>query len=157
MLSVRPYDHRVDWWSLGILMYACLFGEYPVSATKDHISMANKVLNHKFHLPSNQLEQKSDVREVLCHLLEKNPNQRLCTLDELQQTSFMSTVDFERIYSKSYSPLSILMKTKTEWHQELQVHYYRREKPKVNGHQYQSSSTQLQHQYENLIQPLVSK
>jgi serine/threonine protein kinase len=133
VLSVRPYDHRVDWWSLGILMYACLFGEYPVSATKDHISMANKVLNHKFRFPLNGLENKTDVKELLDHLLEKNPNQRLCSLDELRQTPFMSNINFDRISSKSYFPISILMNTKTEWHNELKGHYCRPAKPRANG------------------------
>jgi serine/threonine protein kinase len=123
VLSVRPYDHRVDWWSLGILMYACLFGEYPVSATKDHVSMANKVMNHTFHLPNNRLENKSQVKELLCQLLEKTPHQRLCSLDELRRSSFMIKVDFNRIYAKVYSPLSILMNMKLEWYNELAVHY----------------------------------
>ena len=148
MLSVRPYDHRVDWWSLGILMYACLFGEYPVSATKDHISMANKVLNHKFQLPSQDLHNRSAIKELLCQLLEKNPNQRLSNLDQLRQTLFMTNIDFDRIYAKSYSPLMILMNTKVEWHEELQRHYYshRTTSPK------QQYSTDTSSPYENILQ-----
>ncbi len=160
MLSVRPYDHRVDWWSLGILMYACLFGEYPVSATKDHISMANKVLNHKFHFPFNGFENSTDVKEVLYHLLEKNPNQRLCSLDELRQTSFMCNVSFERIYSKSYSPIGILMNSKNEWHDELQLHYYCRQKSRSNGNgnlYHSSPSGPKQNPYENIDNHLFSK
>jgi serine/threonine protein kinase len=153
VLSVRPYDHRVDWWSLGILMYACLFGEYPVSATKDHISMANKVLNHKFNLPFNGLENQSDVKELLYNLLEKNPNQRLCSLDELRQATFMSNINFDRIYSKFYSPISILMNAKVEWHNELKLHYYKHDKPKLNGNgnlYHSSPSSQKQNHHENV-------
>ncbi|CAF1085508.1 unnamed protein product [Rotaria sordida] len=140
VLSVRPYDHRVDWWSLGILMYACLFGEYPVSATKDHVTMANKVLNHTFNLPSIALENKFQVKELLLHLLEKNPNQRLCSLDELRQTSFMSKIDFNHIYSKSYSPLEILINTKSQWRNELILHYNYRQK-EIKNKKNSSSST----------------
>lgn len=104
-------------------MYACLFGEYPVSATKDHISMANKVLNHKFHLPFNGYENNVHVKELLYRLLEKNPNQRLCTLDELRQTSFMSNINFDRIYGKFYSPIKLLMNSKIEWYEDLKYHY----------------------------------
>lgn len=133
VLSVRPYDHRVDWWSLGILMYACLFGEYPVSATKDHISMANKVLNHTFQLPMNKFENKTQVKDLLYHLLEKNPNQRLCSLDELRRSAFMSKIDFQRVYDKVYSPLAILMNMKIEWYEELIQHYnYRTPFPSTN-------------------------
>ncbi|CAF0923797.1 unnamed protein product [Adineta ricciae] len=160
VLSVRPYDHRVDWWSLGILMYACLFGEYPVSATKDHISMANKVLNHKFHFPLNGLDNKTDIKELLDHLLEKNPNQRLCSLDELRQTSFMSTISFDRIYSKSYFPIAILMNTKTEWYNELKEHYGYQGKSQMNGNgnvYHSSPSSSRQTFYENLNNHLSTK
>ena len=151
VLSVRPYDHRVDWWSLGILMYACLFGEYPVSATKDHITMANKVLNHQFSLPSNELRNKTAIKDLLFGLLEKNPNQRLCSLDELRESSFMSNIDFERIYDKYYSPLSILMNTKAEWHDELSAHYHH------HGQAKHLNSSRKSNPYENIDSVLSSK
>jgi hypothetical protein len=131
-------------------MYACLFGEYPVSATKDHISMANKVLNHKFNFPLNGLENKTDVKELLYNLLEKNPNQRLCSLDELRQTSFMLNINFDHIYSKSYSPISILMQAKIEWHDELKLHYYYRQESRINNNGNLFSLCQKQNQYENI-------
>ncbi len=152
VLSVRPYDHRVDWWSLGILMYACLFGEYPVSATKDHVTMANKVLNHTFNLPSIALENKYQVKELLLQLLEKNPNQRLCTLDEFRQTSFMCKIDFNRIYAKYYSPLEILMNIKNEWRNELELHYHHREKDRRNGINSLSSSSSSSVRQKNFYQ-----
>ena len=123
VLSVRPYDHRVDWWSLGILMYACLFGEYPVSATKDHVTMANKVLNHSFRLPLSRHENKIEVKELLTCLLEKNPNQRLCSLDDLRRSPFMSKIDFHHVYTKKFSPFAILMSMKSEWHDLLTSSY----------------------------------
>jgi len=155
VLSVRPYDHRVDWWSLGILMYACLFGEYPVSATKDHISMANKVLNHKFNLPLNGYENKIDVKELLYNLLEKNPNQRLCSLNDLRQTLFMSNINFDHIYSKLYSPITILMNAKNEWHDELKLHY--NYQPKTTNIYHSSPSCQKQKHYEKIDKHLISK
>jgi serine/threonine protein kinase len=152
VLSVRPYDHRVDWWSLGILMYACLFGEYPVSATKDHVTMATKVLNHTFNLPSIALENKFQVKELLLQLLEKNPNQRLCTLDEFRQTSFMCKIDFNRIYAKYYSPLEILMNIKNEWRDELELHYHHRDKERRNGKNSLSSSSSSSVRQKNFYQ-----
>lgn len=55
ILSVEPYDHSVDWWSLGILVYALLSGEYPLSAAKDHIQMNEKVSRHVFELNQTQV------------------------------------------------------------------------------------------------------
>ncbi len=157
VLSVRPYDHRVDWWSLGILMYACLFGEYPVSATKDHVTMANKVLNHTFNLPSIAIENKFQVKELLLQLLEKNPNQRLCTLDELRQTSYMSKIDFNRVYLKYYSPLEILRNIKSEWCKELELHYHYRDKQITNGKYSLSSSPREKNFYQNIDNQFFQK
>jgi hypothetical protein len=137
-------------------MYACLFGEYPVSATKDHVTMANKVLNHSFHLPSLALENKFQVKELLFQLLEKNPNQRLCTLDDFRQTSFMSKIDFNRIYAKSYFPLEILMNIKSEWRHELDLHYNRREKEMKNG-KYSLSSPRETNFYQNIDNQIFQK
>lgn len=145
-------------------MYACLFGEYPVSATKDHVSMANKVMNHSFHLPSLPLENKSHVKELLFQLLEKNPQQRLCTLEDFRQTLFMSKIDFNRIYGKFYSPLQILMNLKTEWRNELRVHYNQQPTRTINGQNSQSSSSsssaaigQQKNFYQNMDNDLFQK
>lgn len=142
-------------------MYACLFGEYPVSATKDHVTMANKVLNHTFNLPSIIIENKSQVKELLYKLLEKNPNQRLCTLDDLRQTLFMSKIDFNRIYLKSYSPLEILMNMKSEWYKEVELHYNYRNK-QIRNRKYSlastsSSSIQQNNFYQNMDNQLFQK
>lgn len=153
VLSVRPYDHRVDWWSLGILAYACLFGEYPVSATKDHVTMANKVLNHKFQLPAEVSPNRTAIKDLLWQLLEKNPNQRLATLEQLRQTSYMSNVDFERIYAKNYSPLRILMKSNAQWCEELQKEYFPRSPSSTNAQQYfPCPSSPKTNRCENLLQ-----
>ena len=126
-------------------MYACLFGEYPVSATKDHVTMATKVLNHTFHVPSIGIENKFQVKELLFFLLEKDPNQRLCTLEEFRQTSFMSTINFDRIYSKFYSPLKILMNENIEWERQLKQHYYHRgnTSPAIKQNPYENIDNQF--------------
>jgi hypothetical protein len=131
-------------------MYACLFGEYPVSATKDHVTMANKVLNHTFNLPSIAVENKFQVKELLLQLLEKNPNQRLCTLDDLRQSLFMSKIDFNRVYAKHYSPLDILMNIKSEWRKELKLHYNHRDNEIGNGKYSVSTSHQEKTFYQNI-------
>ncbi|CAF0746565.1 unnamed protein product [Didymodactylos carnosus] len=135
VLSVRPYDHRVDWYSLGILMYACLFGEYPVSATKDHITMANKVLSHSFHIPylgATRKDHHPYYKDLLLQLLHKDPNQRLCNLETFRETPYMSTLDFDRVYTKYYSPIKLLCQLKPEWTHEIETLYHIQQ-PRTNG------------------------
>jgi hypothetical protein len=136
-------------------MYACLFGEYPVSATKDHVTMANKVLNHTFNLPSIAFENKVQVKELLLNLLEKNPNQRLCSLDELRQTTFMSKIDFNRVYAKYYSPLDILMNIKSEWRNELELLYNHQQNGKYSSSSL--SSPREKNLYQNMNNHLFQK
>lgn len=110
--------------------------------------MANKVLNHKFQLPSVDVQNKNAIKDLLWQLLEKNPNQRLASLDQLRQTLYMSNVDFDRIYAKTYSPLRILMKTNAQWCEELQKHYFQRNSSTLNQQYFPSQSNP----YENLLQ-----
>jgi serine/threonine protein kinase len=88
VLSVEPYTHAVDWWSLGILMYALLTGEYPINAAKDHIQMCDRVQKHQFDLDTNKYSL--NARELVKKLLEKNPHKRLKSLNEIKKEKFFS-------------------------------------------------------------------
>lgn len=87
ILSVEPYTHAVDWWSLGILIYALLSGEYPLNAAKDHIEMCKKVSSHTFELNSTIHSHAACalVRRLLC----KNPYKRLKSLNEIKNEEFL--------------------------------------------------------------------
>ncbi|KAL3857108.1 hypothetical protein ACJMK2_011803 [Sinanodonta woodiana] len=61
ILAVYPYGHTADWWSLGILMYAMLVGKYPVDGAKDHVEMAQKVLECDYLCPSFVSDKMQDI------------------------------------------------------------------------------------------------
>lgn len=88
ILSVEPYDHSVDWWSLGILIYALLSGEYPLSAAKDHIQMNEKVSRHIFELDQSSGKYSVESCDLVRKLLRKNPQRRLKSLTEVKQEQF---------------------------------------------------------------------
>jgi serine/threonine protein kinase len=121
VLSVEPYTHAVDWWSLGILMYALLTGEYPINAAKDHIQMCDRVQKHQFDLDTTKYSL--NARELVKKLLEKNPHKRLKTLNEIKKEKFFanevkkfsqSSWDLEKNFWNSktvmdfYSPFQVL-------------------------------------------------
>jgi uncharacterized serine/threonine-protein kinase SgK494 len=87
ILSVEPYTHAVDWWSLGILIYALFSGEYPVNAAKDHIQMCDKVQRHNFELDQTKYPQVAC--DLVRKLLRKNAYQRLKSLDEIKNEDFL--------------------------------------------------------------------
>ena len=93
ILSVEPYDHSVDWWSLGILIYALLSGEYPLNAAKDHIQMKEKVSQHIFELEQSRgaaagRHYSPEACELVRKLLRKNPQRRLKSLAEVRREAF---------------------------------------------------------------------
>jgi serine/threonine protein kinase len=88
ILSVEPYDHSVDWWSLGILIYALLSGEYPLNAAKDHIQMNEKVSRHIFELDHANGSYSTESRDLVRRLLRKNPQRRMKSLVECKKEPF---------------------------------------------------------------------
>lgn len=89
ILSVEPYDHSVDWWSLGILIYALLSGEYPLNAAKDHIQMNERVSRHVFELErAGSGNHSAEACDLVRRLLRKNPHRRLRSLTECKKEGF---------------------------------------------------------------------
>ena len=85
---MEPYDHAVDWWSLGILIYALLSGEYPLNAAKDHIQMNEKVSKHVFELDNRHGEHSQEACDLVRKLLRKSPHRRLKSLNEIRRDPF---------------------------------------------------------------------
>lgn len=54
VVAGKPYDARCDWWSIGIILYECLYGHTPfLSEEGRHVTKSN-ILKHKelFDFPS---------------------------------------------------------------------------------------------------------
>lgn len=105
VLSVYPYDHSADWWSLGILTYAMLVGKYPVDAADNHTNMATRVFECDFLLPSNCGDE---VQDVINRLLTKSPRRRLCDVYSLQDLPFFRDVIFNDLIDKKISPIEFV-------------------------------------------------
>jgi uncharacterized serine/threonine-protein kinase SgK494 len=90
ILSVEAYGHAVDWWSLGILIYALISGEYPLNACKDHIQMNEKVSKHVFELDNSEGNFTENACDLVRKLLRKSPHRRLQSLDEMKREPFYS-------------------------------------------------------------------
>ncbi|KAL4223756.1 ATP binding [Mactra antiquata] len=105
ILAVYPYGHTADWWSLGILMYAMLVGKYPVDGAKDHIEMAQRVLDSDYLCPNCVSD---DAQDVVNKLLMKSPQKRLVDLYSFQNMRLFRNLNFTNIIEKKINPTAVV-------------------------------------------------
>ncbi|CAL1261944.1 unnamed protein product [Larinioides sclopetarius] len=76
ILLKHHYDARVDLWSVGIIMYECLFGQAPFSS-QTFAELAEKIKSNKeIEIPYGaQVSEK--CRELILSLLRRDPNERI--------------------------------------------------------------------------------
>ncbi|XP_072495894.1 ribosomal protein S6 kinase-related protein isoform X2 [Notamacropus eugenii] len=92
VLSGGPYNHVVDWWSLGILLFALAAGEFPLQAEKDHVAMLSSVTHCDYAVPASLSQGLSLLlQELLCH----NPFHRLRYLYHFQVHPFFRGMAFD--------------------------------------------------------------
>ncbi|XP_064475091.1 serine/threonine-protein kinase ULK3-like isoform X2 [Ornithodoros turicata] len=76
MLLSNHYDHKVDLWSVGIIMYECLFGSAPY-ASPTFKEVADKIKTDKpIELPLGAAISDT-CRDLLLSLLQRNPEKRI--------------------------------------------------------------------------------
>uniref|UniRef100_A0A3B3URN0 Ribosomal protein S6 kinase related a n=1 Tax=Poecilia latipinna TaxID=48699 RepID=A0A3B3URN0_9TELE len=110
VLSGGPYSHAADWWSLGVLLFSLVTGEFPLAAESNHINMLKKVRDCSY-VPPKTLS--SDLILLLSELLCKSPASRLRDLQRFKTQAFFRGASFD-----SY----ILQKTPVKFLLELRSH-----------------------------------
>jgi serine/threonine protein kinase len=71
------YDEKVDWWSLGVLMFECLYGKTPFRG-KSRPDIRNAVLKHEIAYPKkSSMELSPECNSALHGFLTQDPAQRL--------------------------------------------------------------------------------
>ena len=73
LVQEQPYNHTVDLWSLGIILYELFVGSPPFYTTSLY-SLINLIIKDQVKYPSNMSDQ---FRSFLQGLLQKDPRQRL--------------------------------------------------------------------------------
>ncbi|KAM3875114.1 ribosomal protein S6 kinase-related protein-like [Diretmus argenteus] len=110
VLSGGPYNHAADWWSLGIMLFSLVTGEFPVAPEPDHCSMLRKVRQFPYVMPKTSSPA---LRILLSELLCKNPSNRLRNLECFKRQTFFRGTSFDS---------QMLQKTPVEFILQLRNH-----------------------------------
>ncbi|PVU92651.1 hypothetical protein BB561_003700 [Smittium simulii] len=98
------YSCEVDWWSLGVVMYECIYNVRPFTGeTADEVFYAtiHKTVNYPTWKGSRI---SMDCIKAMSSFLERDPKKRLCSgsgkLNQLKSTEFFSVIDWQMLEVK---------------------------------------------------------
>ncbi|XP_051255113.1 ribosomal protein S6 kinase-related protein isoform X4 [Dicentrarchus labrax] len=109
VLSGGPYNHAADWWSLGIMLFSLVTGEFPVPAEPDHSTMFHKVKVFPYVLPETF---SSALLLLLTELLCKNPANRLRNLESFKMQPFFRGASFDSLILQK-TPVDVILQLRT--------------------------------------------
>uniref|UniRef100_A0A672HJW4 Ribosomal protein S6 kinase related a n=1 Tax=Salarias fasciatus TaxID=181472 RepID=A0A672HJW4_SALFA len=113
VLCGGPYSHAADWWSLGVMLFALVTGEFPLPAEPDHSIMLRKVTGCSYSLPP---ALSSALSVLLTELLCKTPMKRLRNLDSLKTQAFFRGASFDS-YLLQKTPVDFILelRSRPDW------------------------------------------
>lgn len=101
-----PYDSAVDYWSLGVVMYECLYGKNPFKG-KSNAAVEQTVCSTDVEISVTEPPVSPDCVQAMKQLLQRDPGIRCCTLTELQALPFFVNLDWTKVVTGSSDPIFI--------------------------------------------------
>ena len=99
--SGEGHDRRLDIYCLGVLLYEMLTG-LPPFFDDDHQQMFEKIMYAELALDQPFLSH--EVKDLLAGMLEKNPNKRFQSIEEIMGHGWFADIDWRQVMSKSMRP-----------------------------------------------------
>ncbi|XP_061398697.1 protein kinase C, eye isozyme-like [Musca vetustissima] len=104
ILAYEPYNHTVDWWAYGVLLYEMMAGQQPFEG-EDDAAMYKNIKEKKAVFPKHFSQESMDV---ITSFLAKKPNNRLgagkFARNEIQTHPFYNIIDWDSAADKGMEP-----------------------------------------------------
>lgn len=112
----RGYSCEVDWWSLGVLFYECIYNKRPFEAST-HDSLAQKISRGEPTYPVTSPPVSMPCLHAISSLLEKNRALRIgaISFDSFIDNPFFRPLDFAALERKEISPIFVPSSDKTNF------------------------------------------
>ncbi|XP_038183437.1 serine/threonine-protein kinase 32B isoform X2 [Arvicola amphibius] len=97
------YSYPVDWWSLGVTAYELLRGwrPYEIHSATPIDEILNMFKVERVHYSSMWCE---GMVALLKKLLTKDPESRLSSLSDIQNTAYMADMNWDAVFEKALMP-----------------------------------------------------
>ncbi|XP_063903791.1 cGMP-dependent protein kinase 1-like [Zophobas morio] len=96
------HDLRIDFWSLGVLVFECLSGDLPFTGKNKYETYTNILKGiDTVVFPENLTENATSLIKSLC---KEDPSKRLGGLNDIKQHEYFSEFDWEALVARTLAP-----------------------------------------------------
>jgi len=100
VLEGLPHGKPVDWWALGVLLWEMLAGSAPFTHPNTQ-TLYSLIRAGRLTFPSHFSPQ---AVSLLKHLLQRAPEERLSSVEEVKSAPFFASIDWDALFHKRIVP-----------------------------------------------------